>query len=78
MSRTTAEYGLPFAHDAYFGYYNMCAATQGNFEYPNNQRLLHEYHDAFMRVSKIITTADCRNSGLVCSETGSLRLAEGL
>ena len=54
----TAEYGFLSAHDKYFGFYNMYAVTQGNFEYPNNQRLLYEYHDAFMRVSKIIKNDD--------------------
>lgn len=34
----TAEYGFLAAHDRYFGFYNMFAVTQGNFEYPNNQR----------------------------------------
>jgi patched 1 protein len=36
----------------------MYAVTQGNFEYPNNQRLLYEYHDAFTRVSTIIKNDD--------------------
>ncbi len=54
----TAEYGFLAAHDKYFGFYNMYAVTQGNFEYPNNQRLLYEYHDAFMRVSNIIKNDD--------------------
>ena len=36
----TAEYGFLAAHDRYFGFYNMFAVTQGNFEYPNNQRYL--------------------------------------
>ena len=54
----TTEYGFLAAHDKYFGFYNMYAVTQGNFEYPNNQRLLYEYHDAFTRVSTIIKNDD--------------------
>jgi patched 1 protein len=30
----------------------VCA--QGEFDYPRNQRLLHEYNDAFQRVGRII------------------------
>ncbi|KAL4119130.1 hypothetical protein QTP88_011981 [Uroleucon formosanum] len=37
-----------------FGFYNMHAVTRGDFEYPTNQRLLYEYHDAFMRVPNIL------------------------
>lgn len=37
-----------------FGFYNMHAVTKGDFEYPTNQKLLHEYHDAFMRVPNIL------------------------
>jgi len=58
VTHQTAEYGFLAAHDKYFGFYNMFAVTQGNFEYPNNQRLLYEYHDAFTRVSKIIKNDD--------------------
>lgn len=37
-----------------FGFYNIYAVTRDNFEYPSNQKLLHEYHDAFMRVPNIL------------------------
>lgn len=37
-----------------FGFYNMYAVTRDDFEYPSNQKLLHEYHDAFMRVPNIL------------------------
>lgn len=37
-----------------FGFYNMHAVTKGDFEYPTNQKLLYEYHDAFMRVPNIL------------------------
>lgn len=37
-----------------FGFYNMFAVTQGDFEYPTNQKLLQEYHEAFVRVPHVI------------------------
>lgn len=46
------------AQTKHFGFYNMYAVTGGDFEYPNNQRLLYEYHDAFMRVKNVIKNDD--------------------
>lgn len=37
-----------------FGFYDIYAVTRGDFEYPTNQKLLYEYHDAFMRVPNIL------------------------
>lgn len=37
-----------------FGFYNMYAVTKGDFEYPTNQKLLYDYHDAFMRAPNIL------------------------
>ncbi|XP_011180139.2 protein patched [Zeugodacus cucurbitae] len=37
-----------------FDFYSIYAVTQGNFAYPNKQRLLHEYHEAFGRVPHVI------------------------
>ena len=42
----------------YFNFFAMCAVTQGNFEYPTNQKLLLEYHHAYTRVDKIIKNDD--------------------
>ena len=42
----------------YFSFYHMFAVTEGNFEYPTNQKLLYEYHHSFTRVSKIIKNDD--------------------
>lgn len=58
VPRDTSEYNFLRAQSKYFGVYNMFAVTQGNFEYHNNQKILYEYHDAFMRVSKIIKDDD--------------------
>ncbi|XP_064543470.1 protein patched [Drosophila montana] len=37
-----------------FGFYSMYAVTQGNFEYPTQQQLLCDYHEAFVRVPHVI------------------------
>ncbi|KAH8399350.1 hypothetical protein KR215_008222 [Drosophila sulfurigaster] len=37
-----------------FGFYSMFAVTQGNFEYPTQQKLLCDYHEAFVRVPHVI------------------------
>ncbi|XP_049784398.1 protein patched [Schistocerca cancellata] len=54
VPQNTEEHAFLGAQEKYFGFYNMYAVTQGNFEYPNNQRLLYEYHEAFMRVPNIV------------------------
>ncbi|RXG51790.1 Protein patched, partial [Armadillidium vulgare] len=50
----TTESEFLNSQQKYFGFYNMFAVTQGNFEYPTKQKLLHEYHEAFNRVPWII------------------------
>ncbi|XP_037825541.1 protein patched [Lucilia sericata] len=54
VPKETNEYKFLNAQTSMFGFYSMYAVTQGNFEYPNNQRLLHEYHEAFVRVPHVI------------------------
>ncbi len=46
------------AQRAHFSFFYMYAVTMGNFDYPNNQRLLQEYHDAFTRVPAIVKNDD--------------------
>ena len=58
VPRHSAEYTFLDAQRRYFGFFNMFAVTQGNFEYPTNQRLLHEYHHAFTRVPRVIKNDD--------------------
>jgi len=50
----TAEHAFLEAQSELFGFYNMYAVTRGEFEYPTNQRLLYEYHEAFMRVPNVM------------------------
>lgn len=54
VPQSTDEHKFLNIQGKLFGFYNMFAVTQGNFEYPTNQRLLHEYHEAFVRVPHVI------------------------
>ncbi|CAD7011873.1 unnamed protein product [Ceratitis capitata] len=54
VPKDTNEFKFLNAQASMFGFYSMYAVTQGNFEYPTNQRLLHEYHEAFVRVPHVI------------------------
>jgi len=58
VPRNTSVWRFLQAQDKYFGFYNMYAVTQGNYEYPQNQRLMYEYHDSFVRVNNIIKDDD--------------------
>jgi patched 1 protein len=58
VPQNTDEHAFLSAQGKYFGFYNMYAVTQGEFEYPTNQKLLYEYHEAFMRVPNIIKNDD--------------------
>ncbi|NP_001310737.1 protein patched-like [Parasteatoda tepidariorum] len=54
VPRNTNEYQFLNQRAKYFGFFNMFVVTQGSFEYPTNQQLLYDYHEAFTRVGKII------------------------
>ncbi|XP_071877009.1 protein patched isoform X1 [Bombus fervidus] len=54
VPQNSNEHAFLAAQAKHFGFYNMYAVTQREFEYPNNQRLLYEYHDAFMRIKNVI------------------------
>ena len=58
VPRNTIEHRFLNYQRKYFSFFNMFAVTQGNFDYPNNQKLLHEYHQAFTRVGQIIKNDD--------------------
>ncbi|XP_037090839.1 protein patched-like [Pollicipes pollicipes] len=58
VPRGSDEYAFLDVQRQYFGVFHMYAVTQGNFEYPTNQRLLHEYHQAFTRVPRVIKNDD--------------------
>lgn len=54
----TTEHDFLQAQSQYFGFYSMYAVTQGGFEYPSGQRLLHEYHTSFLRVTNVLRNDD--------------------
>lgn len=54
VPKDTNEHKFLSVQSNMFGFYNMFAVTQGDFEYPTNQKLLQEYHEAFVRVPHVI------------------------
>lgn len=54
VPKDTVEHKFLKSQSTMFGFYNMFAVTQGDFEYPTNQKLLYEYHDAYVRISHVI------------------------
>lgn len=54
IPKNTSEHNFISAQSKLFGFYNIYAVTQGNFEYPQSQKLLREYHESFIRVPYII------------------------
>ncbi|KOB76937.1 putative hedgehog receptor, partial [Operophtera brumata] len=54
VPENTDEHEFLYRQEKYFGFYSMYAVTQGDFEYPTNQKLLYEYHDQFVRIPNII------------------------
>ncbi|XP_055314912.1 protein patched-like isoform X4 [Sitodiplosis mosellana] len=54
VPKNTNEHQFLNIQSKMFSFYNMFAVTQGDFEYPTNQRLLYEYHEAFVRVPQVI------------------------
>lgn len=58
VPRGTNEYRFLELRRQYFSYYNIFAVTKGNFDYPNGQRLLYDYHQTFNRIDAIIKNDD--------------------
>lgn len=54
VPKNTNEHNFLKIQSKMFSFYNMFAVTQGDFEYPTNQKLLYEYHEAFVRVPQVI------------------------
>ncbi|XP_068147159.1 protein patched [Drosophila tropicalis] len=54
VPKESQEHKFLDAQTRLFGFYSMYAVTQGNFEYPTQQQLLRDYHDAFVRVPHVI------------------------
>lgn len=58
VPRDTNEHRFLDFQRKYFSFFYMYAVTKGNFDYPNNQKLLYEYHQSFTRVGAIIKNDD--------------------
>merc|ERR1719195_1398451 len=58
VPRNTSVWSFLKAQDQYFGFYNMYAVTKDNFEYPQNQQLIYDYHNSFVSVNNIIKDDD--------------------
>lgn len=54
VPKNTNEHNFLKVQSKMFSFYSMFAVTQGDFEYPTNQKLLYEYHEAFVRVPQVI------------------------
>lgn len=54
LPKNTNDYRFLNVQNKLFGFYNMYAVTKGDFEYPTNQKLIYEYHEAFIKVSSVI------------------------
>ncbi|KAL8598952.1 hypothetical protein ACOMHN_006762 [Nucella lapillus] len=53
VPKGTPEHSFLQAQAQYFGFYGIYAVTKGDFDYPHNQKLLHEYHAALQRVRRV-------------------------
>uniref|UniRef100_A0A0K2T4G9 Protein patchedlike [Bombus terrestris] n=2 Tax=Lepeophtheirus salmonis TaxID=72036 RepID=A0A0K2T4G9_LEPSM len=54
VPKNTSFHDFLQAQNKYFGFYNMFAVTKGHFEYPQNQKVLYDYHNSFVRVPAIL------------------------
>lgn len=54
VPKNTNEHKFLSVQSKMFNFYSMFAVTQGDFEYPTNQKLLYEYHEAYVRVPQVI------------------------
>ena len=58
VPRNTSAHAFLQAQASHFGFYHMYAITQEHFEYPQNQKILYDYHNAFIRVPSILKDDD--------------------
>ncbi|EDO48180.1 predicted protein, partial [Nematostella vectensis] len=59
VPRNTTEHKFVDAQSKYFSYYIMYAVTK-EYDYPNGQKLMYKYHEAFSRVRNIIKSPDIK------------------
>ena len=58
VPQNSDEHKFLDAQSAHFGFYNMFAISGRDFDYPHNQKLLYEYHEAYMRIPSVIKNDD--------------------
>lgn len=58
VARSTQEYESFKIQEKFFPVYNIFAITKGNFDYPGNQQLLHEFYKRIEQVEGIIRDED--------------------
>ena len=58
VPRNTTSYNFLVAQKKYLGFYHMYAVTQGNFEYPQDQKILYDYQSSFVRIPTLIKNDD--------------------
>lgn len=58
VAKGTLEHNSLHLQEKYFPIYNIFAITKGNFDYPTNQKLLHEYYKALDRADAVVRTGD--------------------
>lgn len=54
VAQGTMEHESFSMQEKYFPIYNIFAITKGNFDYPNNQKLLHEFHRSIQQVDGVV------------------------
>ncbi|XP_048757819.2 protein patched homolog 1-like isoform X2 [Ostrea edulis] len=58
VPKHTPEHNFLTAQSKYFGFYNIYLVTKSGVDYPNNQRLITQYHRSFQSMDKIIKRED--------------------
>lgn len=54
VPRNTDEYEFLAIQKQQFNVFNMFLISKGNFDYPNNQKLLYDYYKTFNRINSIV------------------------
>ena len=70
VPKGSAEFDFLSTQQQHFSVYHMFTVTKGHFEYPREQKLLHEFHSTFTRVPYILKDD---NGGLPDSWLGAFR-----
>jgi patched 1 protein len=60
VPRSTEEHQFLRAQQQHLGVFHMHVVTNGRFDYPQNQRLLQQLHDAIGKLTNVVRRADQR------------------